>query len=75
MSTSGNPGRIEVVSANELRLADVFSTDGLRVDFLMYRLEDGMIRVGGVCHGNYKAGDLAPATPCPLWRTGEEEAR
>lgn len=74
MSDSGNLGLVEVVSANDLRLADVFSTDGLRIDFLMHRLEDGMIRVGGICHGCLKVGDLAPDDPCPLWR-GDERFR
>lgn len=69
---SGNPGGIVVVHASDLRLGDVFSTDGLRVDHLARRLEDGMIVVGGVCHGEYKSHDLAPDDACPLWRRAEK---
>ncbi len=77
IEATGN-GRIEVVPANKLRVGDVFSTDG-------YRVEAAVILSGGGCEpevavtvvgegenaGHQKFAYLLLDHPCPIWRTGE----
>ena len=64
-------GRIETVPARDLRVGDVFSTDGGRVTSAVLLQGGGApdeIAVVVVCHGVEKFAYLTPDAPCPLWR-------
>ncbi len=67
-------GHIEVVPASELRIGDVFSTDGYTVTWACLLSGGGPadeVSVVTALNSHEKTAYLAPDFPCPLWRTGE----
>lgn len=61
-------GRIEIVRADELRVGDVFSTDGAIVVELNPRPWGFVDVVTGVPGRVQKRASLPADHPCPLWR-------
>jgi hypothetical protein len=63
---------IDIVRADELRVGDIFSTDGYRVTaavLLSGGGADDEVAVHVELNGHSKFAYLNPDHPCPLWRT------
>lgn len=64
---------IEMTEAQNVRLGDVFSTDGAEVFGISFVYQSGdlkaNVRIETMCHGIEKWGTFAPDTLLPIWKS------
>ena len=59
---------IEVIPASELKVGDVFSTDGYVVSTVVLLPKTQRVFVQAALDGHVKTAALAQDFPCPLWK-------